>query len=216
MAGKNGRMKPQKPYAPACDRNRQPILEVLQDVFRDTRSVLEIGSGTGQHAVYFCRAMPWLVWQSSDLVPNHPGIIAWIKQSGLGNVLPPLDLDVNQELWPIDFIEGVFSANTVHIMSWQAVCRLFAGLGRILATGGFFSLYGPFNYNGNYTSKSNADFDCWLKERDPLSAIRDFEAICDLATNCGLKLVRDYEMPSNNRLIVWSRSKPADTEQLKG
>lgn len=192
-----------KPYAPACDRNRDPILAVLLKIFRQSRHVLEIGSGTGQHAVYFAKAMPWLIWQTSDLPIHHAGISAWVDEAGLDNVRSPLELDVDQKKWPIDRADGVFSANTVHIIAWESVCNLFEGIGKILEPGGFFSLYGPFNYNGRYTSKSNSDFDIWLKQRDLRSGIRDFEAVCELAIGTGLKLVNDFEMPANNRLLIW-------------
>lgn len=192
-----------KPYAPACDRNKEPILEVLREKFRNTHDVLEIGSGTGQHAVYFAKAMPWLVWRTSDLAIHHPGISAWVTESCLENVRLPRELDVKQEIWPIETIDGIFSANTVHIMSWRLVINLFEGVGRVLKQSGIFCLYGPFNYNNNYTSKSNADFDLWLKHRDPLSGIRDFEKVRELASEIGLNLTDDYEMPSNNRLLVW-------------
>lgn len=194
-----------KPYAPACDRNRDPILAVLRDVFRKTDHVLEIGSGTGQHAVYFGKAMPWLIWQPSDLYQQHRGVSAWVEEAGLANVLPPLDLDVNQKNWPIDQTSGVFSANTVHIISWEAVRNLFDGVGKILEEGGFFSLYGPFNYNGRYTSTSNSEFDIWLKQRDPLSGIRGFEEVMELAVENRLTFVNDFEMPANNRVLVWKK-----------
>ncbi len=192
-----------KPYSPACERNREPILAVMQEVFQDTTHVLEIGSGTGQHAVYFGHAMPWLIWQPSDLSVHHQSISAWLEDTELTNVKPPLTLDVNQPNWPITEAGSVFSANTVHIIAWEAVGNLFDGVGKILENDDFFLLYGPFNYQGNYTSQSNAEFDIWLKQRDPLSGIRDFEAICDLAKQNSLQLKSDFRMPANNRLLVF-------------
>ncbi len=194
-----------KPYSSACGRNRDPILVVLQEVFRDTSNVLEIGSGTGQHAVYFGKNLPWLIWQPTDLLMHHRGMSVWLKEAGLMNVRSPLVLDVNQLNWPIARAGGVFSANTAHIVTWEGVKNLFAGVGNILEEKGFFLLYGPFNYQGNYTSQSNAEFDVWLKQRDPLSGIRDFEMVCDLAKQNGLKLTNDCGMPANNRLLVFKK-----------
>lgn len=196
----------EKPYSEACDQNKLPILDVLRTEFDDARRVLEIGSGTGQHAVYFGRHLPHLVWQTSDLVVYHAGIKAWLSEVVLPNVLPPLALDVDDDPWPEEQVDGVFSANTTHIMSWPQVERMFAGVGRVLGAGGVFCLYGPFNYAGSHTSDSNARFDAWLKARDPRSGIRDFEALDALARGAGMWLARDYEMPVNNRILVWRKS----------
>jgi len=193
-----------KPYAESCDQNKAPILAVLSRLFADSRRVLEIGSGTGQHAVHFAAAMPHLTWQTSDVAENHPGIRAWLDEAALANVLYPLDLDV-RGCWPDDAYDAIFSANTAHIMSWGEVESLFQGIGRVLAEGGRFALYGPFNYNGAYTSESNRRFDGWLKQRDPLSGIRDFDALDRLADNQGLSFEADIEMPVNNRLLVWRK-----------
>lgn len=195
-----------KPYSESCERNQAPILAQLQMLFAGRRHVLEIASGTGQHAVYFGRALPHLSWQTSDLPANHAGIRAWLAEAQLPNVLPPLALDVNEAVWPVTAVDAVFNANTVHIVSWPAVQRMFAGIGRVLEPGGVLCLYGPFNYGGAYTSASNADFDAWLKARDPHSGIRDFEAVCELAAAQGLSLLQDIAMPSNNRLLAWRKS----------
>ncbi|MDR3391491.1 MAG: DUF938 domain-containing protein [Sulfuriferula sp.] len=195
-----------KPHSPSCERNQAPILEQLQMLFADRRHVLEIASGTGQHAVYFGRALPHLIWQTSDLLPNHDGIHAWLAEAQLENVLPPLVLDVTEPDWPVTGVDAVFNANTVHIVSWPAVQRMFAGVGQVLLPDGLLCLYGPFNYGGAYTSASNADFDVWLKARDAQSGIRDFEAVCALAEAQGLRLLQDVAMPSNNRLLVWRKS----------
>ncbi|WP_124948456.1 DUF938 domain-containing protein [Sulfuriferula thiophila] len=195
-----------KPYSEACERNQQPILDQLQTLFADRQQVLEISSGTGQHAVCFGRALPHLTWQTSDLQPNHAGIRAWLDEAQLANVLLPLVLDVTDAVWPVIEVDAIFNANAVHIMSWSAVQRMFEGIGRILQSGGLLCLYGPFNYGGAYTSASNANFDAWLKARDTLSGIRDFEAVCELATAQGLVLLQDVVMPSNNRLLVWRKS----------
>ena len=194
-----------KPYAESCEQNRAPILAVLQEAFADRSRVLEIASGTGQHAVHFGQALPHLVWQTSELPENHAGIQAWLDEANLANVLPPLALDVNAADWPVDHVDAIFNANTVHIIAWPAVERMFAGIGRVLAAGGILCLYGPFNYGGEFTSESNARFDVWLKSRDPNSGVRDFEAINMLAEAQGLRLLRDVAMPSNNRTLIWRR-----------
>lgn len=197
-------MTSSKPFAPACERNRGPILEVLRQYFPDRRRVLEIGSGTGQHAAYFAPAFPNAVWQTSDVEENLPGIRQWLDEAALPNLPPPLTLDVTGT-WPDARFDAVFSANSLHIMPWSAVEQFFAGVGRVLDPGGILAVYGPFNYNGNYTSDSNRDFDEWLKRRSALSAIRDFEAVDLLARNIDCQLVQDHTMPANNRLVVWRR-----------
>jgi len=197
-----------KPHAPACDRNRDPILAVLRDHFADRRHVLEIGSGTGQHAVHFAAAMPWLEWQCSDVAENLPGISLWLDDAALPNTPPPLQLDVAQGPWPTPgAIDAVFTANTLHIMGWPEVEAFFAGVGALLrdVARGTLVVYGPFNYGGTWTSDSNRDFDAWLAARDPRSAIRDFEAVEALAARVGLRLDVDLAMPANNRCLVFSR-----------
>ncbi|MEW8626095.1 MAG: DUF938 domain-containing protein [Candidatus Thiodiazotropha sp.] len=195
-----------KPYAEACDENKRPILEQLQRLFSETRSVLEIGSGTGQHGVFFAAALPDLIWQTSDREENLEGIRAWLSEAGLGNLLSPFSLDVTAA-WPDTSYEAVFSANTTHIMSWPAVVCLFQGVGRVLQAEGRFVLYGPFNYQGAFTSESNSRFDQWLKSRDPLSGIRDFDDLNRLAADQGLIFEEDIEMPVNNRILVWRKQK---------
>ena len=195
-----------KPYSESCARNQGPILTQLQSIFAGSRHVLEIASGTGQHAVFFGRQLPHLLWQTSELPENHAGILAWLTEAALPNVLPPVALDVNDSLWPIANVDAVFNANTVHIVSWAAVEKMFAGIGRVLEADGILCLYGPFNYDGQYTSESNAQFDVWLKSRDPRSGIRDFSAIDQLAGTQGLSLIEDIPMPANNRLLAWRRT----------
>ena len=195
----------EKPYAPACDRNRDAILAVLREHFATHRSVLEIGSGTGQHAVHFAAAMPWLTWQCADVADNLPGIRMWLDEAGLANTPAPLELDVRGS-WPTQRFDAVFSANTLHIMGWVEVEMFFDGIDRILAASdGVLAVYGPFNYGGRYTSDSNRDFDAWLKARDAHSGIRDFEAVDALARRIGLRLIDDLTMPANNRSLVWRR-----------
>jgi hypothetical protein len=199
-------MTPLKPDAPATERNREPILAVLREHFAGRKRVLEIGSGTGQHAVHFGAALPDLLWQTSDLPENHPGIRTWIEASGLGNVLPPISLDMaDPASWPSERYDAIFTANTLHIASWPQVQALFAHLPRLLANEATLVVYGPFNIGGEYTAPSNAEFDRWLKARDPQSGIRDLEAVQELARQVGLSFVEDIPMPANNRCLVWNR-----------
>ena len=194
-----------KPYSEACEQNKEPILAVLREVFTKPGLILEIGAGTGQHAVHFARALPDIDWQPTDQADYLPGIRRWIAEAGLSNLHQPLELDVLSEPWPVTQAAGVFSANTAHIMSWPAVESLFRGIGRVLSPGGMFCLYGPFNYEGRYTSASNAEFDTWLRLRDPASGIRDLTDLDRLARDNGLRLRQDYPMPVNNRTLVWVR-----------
>lgn len=195
-----------KPFSDACERNQQPILEVLLAEFANAKRVLEIGSGTGQHAVHFGRAMPQLLWQTSDLPEHHAGIKAWLQEAELRNVLPPLALDV-QGGWPAGLeFDHAFSANTAHIMSWPAVCAMFTELGRRLPVGGRFVLYGPFSEDGRQISSSNAAFDQWLRARDPASGIRDRDDLKALGQMHGLEFLRMHHMPANNRILVWEKA----------
>lgn len=192
-----------KPFSESCVQNRDPILAILRTLFADRRHVLEIGSGTGQHAVYFGAELPHLVWQTADVPQHHSGIQAWLEEAALPNVLPPLALDGNDTAWRSGRYDAVFSANTLHIMGWPEVEKFFAGVGAVLGAGGILAVYGPFNYGGHYTSESNARFDAWLKARDPASGVRDFEAVDAQARAHGLLLQQDIAMPANNRTLVW-------------
>lgn len=194
-----------KPFSESCVQNRDPILAVLRDVFADRCNVLEIGSGTGQHAVDFAAAMPHLRWQTADVPSYHSGIQLWLDEAALPNVLPPIALEVTQQAWRQGRYDAVFSANTLHIMGWPEVGQFFEGIGSVLEPGGILAVYGPFNYNGAFTSESNARFDLWLKSRDPVSGVRDFEAVNTLAHAQGLDLQQDVAMPANNRTLVWKR-----------
>lgn len=194
-----------KPYAESCDQNRERILEVISPLLADYHHVLEIGSGTGQHAVYFAAEMPHLTWQPSDLEENHAGILAWLLDAGLDNVLPPVRLDTREESWPDVPADCVFSANTAHIMDSYSVEAMFHGVGALLPKGGLFFLYGPFNYHGRYTSQSNARFDQWLKQSDPRSGIKDFETMDEWARKANMSLKHDFPMPANNRILCWKR-----------
>ena len=193
-----------KPHSESCEKNKAPILAVLQEIFAGHRQVLEIASGTGQHAVHFAREMPHLIWQTSELAQNLAGIQAWLDEAQLPNVPPPLALDVNDECWTVAPVDAIFNANTVHIISWPEVERLFAHIARVIAPGGCVCFYGPYKIRGVVTSESNARFDAWLKSRDPNSGVRDFEAVNRLAISHGLELLHDIAMPSNNRILVWN------------
>ncbi len=195
----------EKPFADACERNRNPILAVLRAHFSDRTRVLEVGSGTGQHAVHFAAAMPYLVWQTSDRAENLPGIRAWLADAKLANTPPPIELDVTSDAWPSTPYDAIFSANTLHIMSWPEVERFFAALGRITTTEAKLAIYGPFNYGGAFTSASNAAFDESLKARASHMGIRDMEAVNALARDAGFALIDDVAMPANNRTLVWQR-----------
>jgi len=196
---------PDKPYSPACERNREPILDLLRAHFADRRQVLEIGSGTGQHAVHFAAALPQLRWQCADRAPYLPGIRLWLDDAALPNTPAPLALDVNGT-WPQARFDAVFSANTLHIMSAAEVETLFARLPGVLNEDALLVIYGPFRYRGAHTSASNAAFDDSLRANDSASGIRDFEWVDQLAAAIGLRLVEDRPMPANNRGLVWRRS----------
>jgi cyclopropane fatty-acyl-phospholipid synthase-like methyltransferase len=193
------------PSSAASERNKRPILEVLREEFKDRRRVLEIGSGTGQHAVFFAAELPWLVWQTSDLRENHPGIRAWLEDARLDNVQPPLELDVDRFDAASVTADAVFSANTAHIMGPESVENMINLVGRLLPEGGVFCLYGPFNFDGEYTSESNAAFDASLRQRSPSMGIRDLAWLEQLAEDVGMARERLYAMPANNYVVVWRK-----------
>jgi cyclopropane fatty-acyl-phospholipid synthase-like methyltransferase len=194
-----------KPFAPACERNRDPILAVLRAHFADRTHVLEIGSGTGQHAVHFAGALPQLIWQTSDVAENLPGIRMWLDEANLPNTPAPIELDVGGATWPSERYDALFSANTLHIMSWPEVEQLFVHIARLATPDAKLVIYGPFNYDGRFTSESNAAFDQSLKARAPHMGIRDRAAVDALARKAGFALVDDAAMPANNRTLVWQR-----------
>ncbi len=198
-------MTQEKPFSQSCENNKAPILAVLQKDLAGVKQVLEIGSGTGQHAVYFAAGLPWLVWQPSDREPNIAGICQWLAEAQLPNLRVPLVLDVEQADWPNIAVDAVFSANTSHIMSWLQVQRFIGGVGRLLPRQGLFCLYGPFNYAGQFTSQGNAAFDALLRQGDPAKGLRNIEDIMQLASQAGLELQADHSMPANNRLLTWRK-----------
>jgi len=193
-----------KPFSPSSERNREPILAVLREHFADRHSVLEIGSGTGQHAVYFAEALPHLIWQTSDRDENHAGISQWLSDAALPNVKAPLPLDVSGA-WPVERYDAIYTANTLHIMSWPEVQQFFAQLPHVMNEGALLVVYGPFNYGGRFTSDSNAAFDASLRAAVPHRGIRDFEAVNELAHAADLCLLKDHAMPANNRCVIWRR-----------
>ncbi len=191
-----------RPFADAAEQNKVFIFEAIQAYLRG--EALEIGSGTGQHAVYFCARVAQLEWQPSELAPNLPGIQRWIEDSGLANIRPPIVLDVLGD-WPASRYDFVYSANTFHIMSETEVAASIAGAGRCLRPGGVFAVYGPFSYGGRHTAESNAAFDAMLRARDPRSGIRDLEWLDRLAGEAEMDLLDDVEMPVNNRTLIWQK-----------
>ena len=203
----------EKPFSPSCERNREPILSVLRKHFADRKRVLEIGSGTGQHAVAFAAALPHLVWQTSDREENLPGIQMWLDEAALPNTPAPLEFDVATRQAPASREgvakseahrhDAVFSANTLHIMSWEEVEKLFAALPALTTAGAKLVIYGPFNYAGQFTSASNAAFDQSLRQRVAHMGIRDFADVDRLARSAGFVLLDDVAMPANNRCLIW-------------
>lgn len=201
-----------RPFAQSCENNQAPIVEVLTTAFADRQHVLEIGSGTGQHSVYFAPRLPHLIWQTSELPALHAGIAAWHAHLPAPNLRLPIALDLARSDWPQTqdgAFDAVFTSNTLHIVVWPLVERLFALLGQHLPAGGVFAVYGPFNYSGSFTSESNRAFDAWLKARDANSGIRDFEAVEALAVQQGLQLQADHAMPANNRVLVFQKTQTA-------
>lgn len=195
-----------KPNAPSCEQNQHVILDVLKTIFIEPGEVLEIGSGTGQHAVFFTENLPHLNWQPSDLEVEHAGIKMWLAEVEHKRIKAPLVFDVDMPGLAIDKKDYVFTANTTHIMSQTQAEKMFKHVGDYLKAGGLFAQYGPFNYNGQYTSESNANFDVWLKQRNPDSCIKHFESMQEQAEKNNLKLFKDISMPANNKILVWIKS----------
>jgi SAM-dependent methyltransferase len=193
------------PFSAACERNKDPILEVLRARFAERTHVLEIGSGTGQHAVHFARALTHLTWHPTEQLTYLSDLAERVKLEGSQNLRVPTLLDVLQTVWPVRSVDAVFTANTLHIMSWPEVLALYKGVGAVLAPGGVFCAYGPFRYEGRYTSESNREFDRMLQERDPNSGLRDIGAITMLALQYGMRLDADHDLPANNRLVVFTK-----------
>ncbi len=193
----------EKPFSVACEKNSATILSELSRLLINTQSVLEIGSGTGQHATYFSRHLSHLIWQTSDVIDNHAGINMWVGDAGLDNLLAPVVFDVTQEQGLTKKYDAIFMANTLHIMPWDVVVQCIKKSSQVLNNNGLLVVYGPFNYGGAFTSESNAGFDQWLKEADSRRGIRDFERVNDEAIKRRFSLIEDNAMPANNRLLVW-------------
>jgi cyclopropane fatty-acyl-phospholipid synthase-like methyltransferase len=192
-------------FAEACERNKEPILEVLRSEFATRRCVLEVGSGTGQHAVHLAGALAHLRWQPTEMREQLPSLSERVQLEGTPNLLAPLELDVRETPWRVARADAIFSANTLHIMSWDSVAHFFRGVGAVLESPGVLAVYGPFRFNGAHTSDSNAEFDHFLRCRDPASGVRDFEALDELARAQGLAFHHDHAMPANNRTLIWRR-----------
>lgn len=199
-------MTPMLPFSEACERNKAPILEILRVVFADRTQVLEIGSGTGQHAVHFAAHLTHLTWHPTEKLVHLPDLTERVKLEGTRNLRQPTVLDVTQTIWPLRSVDGIFSANTLHIMCWEEVEAMFRGLDAVLAPHGIMCVYGPFRYEGRYTSDSNRDFDRILKDRDPQSGLRDIKEIRALGERHALRLRADHDMPANNRLLEFARA----------
>ncbi len=195
-----------KQASPSCERNKEPILAVLKEILPASGTVLEIGSGTGEHVAWFAAHLPQLTWQPTDLPPDFPSIRAWAAEAGVANLREPLELDLFSERWPVTLVEAMVCINTIHIVAWAAVEKLFAGAGKILVPGGVLYAYGPYRYADRPLEPSNEDFDKWLKARDPVSGVRDFDAVNTLAVKNGLVPAGDRAMPANNRSLWWVKA----------
>lgn len=198
-----------KPFSQACENNKNPILQVLKQYLESdaissaNHSLLEVGSGTGQHAVYLSEHLPHILWQPTDVAENIPGIELWLQEANLANLLSPLEFDVTRPDQLPPQSDHLFTANTLHIMSWPNVEQFFAAIPNLIKPDGYGFIYGPFKYNGEFTTPSNANFDVWLKQRGQHQGIRDIEAVQQLAQQAGLAFLDDVAMPANNQLLVF-------------
>ena len=198
------------PFAPAAERNRGPILAALREHLPAAGEVLEIGAGTGQHAVYFAAECPGLTWQPSDRAEHLPGLRARVAAEGPANCRAPVELEVAAETWPVARADVVYAANVAHIMSWERVMDMLAGVGHVLVPGGLLALYGPFHRDGRPTADSNAAFDRELRARDPQQGLRDDREVFSAAAANGLCLAHDIDLPANNRLLLFRREAGGD------
>lgn len=194
------------PFSEACERNKKPILEVLRKVLKPFhRHVIEIGSGTGQHATFFAQALPGVQWTPTEVYENLAHLNKVVQESGIKNLTPPFKMKVGEDDFSIRTYDVIYTANTFHIMPWKDCKTLIKLMGHRLQEGGLVIIYGPFNYGGNFSSQSNEEFDAWLKKRDPGSGIRNFEDLQKAMEKNGFELTGDYEMPANNRTLVYRR-----------
>ncbi|MGY8785384.1 MAG: DUF938 domain-containing protein [Pseudomonadales bacterium] len=195
------------PFSQASENNKQAILEILERHLKEGDQVLELAGGTGQHAVHFAANLPNLYWQSSDIPSNVSNLNLRLAGAKLANLPAAITIDVNRSDWSNHRPTAIFSANSLHIMSADSVENFFTGIGEVLQANGTLLVYGPFKYVGEFTTASNEDFDRWLKDRDPLSGVRDFEWISDLAAKANLTIIEDNPMPANNQLLVWKKAR---------
>ena len=194
-------------YSEACERNKEPIAAQLLKQFAKCRNILEIGSGSGQHALHFAQMLPHLTWQPTDLAPYFDTLSINL-QTAPNNILPPQQISEDSNIWlTTGQFDGLFSANTLHIMPWQQVKLFFTRSGKQLNQNAKLCIYGPFKYNGQYTSDSNAEFDCWLESRQTGSAIRNIEQVTEQAELNGFILIDDIKMPANNQLLCFNKVK---------
>lgn len=197
---------PDRRHAPATQRNRAPILEVLRRVLPKTGLLLELASGSGEHAVHFAAALPDWIFQPSDVDPDAlASITAWIAEAGVANVRPPLPLDVTAGTWPVEAVDAIFSANMIHIAPPEAARGLMAGAGKYLVAGGVLVVYGPFRIGGAHTAASNEAFDADLRARDPRWGVRDLEWLQELGATHGLTLEQRVAMPANNQTLIFRK-----------
>ncbi len=197
----------EKSFSQACENNKRPILDVIGGYFNEPGLILEIGTGSAQHAMYFAEKLRKLYWQTSDKAENIDDINAHVNEYTHYNLGRPLAIDVLQKDWQLEYCEGIFSANTTHIMNWQMVKNMFEGVGNLLLPEKYFCLYGPFTFNGKFTSSSNESFDKMLKERDPQSGLKNFEELQKLAESKGLNFFKQHDLPANNNILVWQQKK---------
>ena len=199
------------PFSQACENNKGPILEHLKALLRGCLSVLEVGSGTGQHALHFAQYLPHLTWRTSDVATNLNALSLGIARASLTNLPEPIILDVDQPPWTCGRFDAIFMANSLHIMSKHSAENFFVEVSNHMKADAQLIVYGPFKYNGEFTTLSNASFDEKLRKRSSVSGLRDFEWINALAQRAGLELRHDYTMPANNQLLVWGMSSQANT-----
>ena len=194
------------PYSQASENNKLPILSILQRYFHSVSSVLEIGSGTAQHGEFFAEHFPDISWQCSDIPENLKTTQQRIVAKGLQNLPTAIQLNVDEKKWGCATYDCVFTANSLHIMAYDSVVNFFKGLPQCLKPNALVLLYGPFKYAGEFTTESNAKFDIWLKQQNPICGVRDFERVLELAEGAGLSFLEDNPMPANNQLLVFRQS----------
>ena len=204
-------MDKSRPFNPSAEKNKLPIFEELSPMLASSSLILEIGSGTGQHAVFFCERLPQCIWQPSEISSSLDVLRKGVYGSGLPDLRSPIVLDVMDDNWHVDELDVIFSANTAHFMPWPSVFKMISGAYRTLKKDGIFCLYGPFHYEKKIVSEGNRRLDRWLREQGKGLRIRGFEALVILAANQSLILRHDIEMPANNHLLVFQKTVVATT-----